>query len=55
MGGVETSIPKTLRGIILWKPESVRDVLPLMHSCDMYDYSGQLAFKLHACYCFVKI
>lgn len=30
------------------KPESVRDVLSLMHSCGMYDYSGQFAFKVHA-------
>nr|CAI5866241.1 unnamed protein product [Callosobruchus analis] len=28
------------------KPESVRDVLSLMHSCGMYDYSGQFAFKV---------
>lgn len=27
-------------------PESVRDVLSLMHSCGMYDYSGQFAFKV---------
>lgn len=29
------------------KPESVRDVLSLMHSCGMYDYSGQFAFKVN--------
>lgn len=29
-------------------PESVRDVLSLMHSCGMYDYSGQFAFKVYA-------
>nr|XP_012219812.1 PREDICTED: glutaminase liver isoform, mitochondrial isoform X5 [Linepithema humile] len=28
------------------KPESVRDVLSLMHSCGMYDYSGQFAFNV---------
>nr|CAD7446769.1 unnamed protein product [Timema bartmani] len=27
-------------------PDSVRDVLSLMHSCGMYDYSGQFAFKV---------
>uniref|UniRef100_A0A1Y1N5E0 glutaminase n=3 Tax=Photinus pyralis TaxID=7054 RepID=A0A1Y1N5E0_PHOPY len=27
-------------------PESVRNVLSLMHSCGMYDYSGQFAFKV---------
>ncbi|XP_003747690.1 glutaminase liver isoform, mitochondrial [Galendromus occidentalis] len=27
-------------------PNSCRDVLSLMHSCGMYDYSGQFAFKV---------
>jgi hypothetical protein len=27
-------------------PESIRAVLSLMHSCGMYDYSGQFAFKV---------
>ncbi|CAL4103633.1 unnamed protein product, partial [Meganyctiphanes norvegica] len=28
------------------QPFAVRDVLSLMHSCGMYDYSGQFAFKV---------
>jgi len=28
------------------KPEGVRDVLSLMYSCGMYNYSGQFAFKV---------
>uniref|UniRef100_A0A2A4JVF2 glutaminase n=1 Tax=Heliothis virescens TaxID=7102 RepID=A0A2A4JVF2_HELVI len=28
------------------QPDSVRNVLSLMHSCGMYDYSGQFAFKV---------
>jgi glutaminase len=27
-------------------PSSVRDVLSLMHSCGMYNYSGQFAFNV---------
>jgi Glutaminase len=35
--------------VFLWKvlkPEAVRDVLSLMYSCGMYNYSGQFAFKV---------
>jgi len=28
------------------KPDAVRDVLSLMHSCGMYNYSGQFAFTV---------
>lgn len=33
------------------RPDSVRDVLSLMHSCGMYDYSGQFAFKVSLSSC----
>ena len=29
-------------------PQVVRDVLSLMHSCGMYNYSGQFAFKVRS-------
>ena len=28
------------------KPDAVRDVLSLLHSCGFYEYSGQFAFKV---------
>ncbi|XP_015783490.1 glutaminase liver isoform, mitochondrial-like [Tetranychus urticae] len=36
--------PTTGQRII--SPQAVRDVLSLMHSCGMYDYSGQFAFNV---------
>ena len=33
-------------------PVAVRNVLSLMHSCGMYDYSGQFAFTVSVCFCF---
>lgn len=35
----------TTKKVVL-KPETVRDVLSLMQSCGMYDYSGKFAFKV---------
>ena len=40
-GGV---CPITLERVI--KPDPVRDVLSLLHSCGFYEYSGQFAFKV---------
>ena len=41
-GGV---CPTSLERVI--KPEAVRDVLSLLHSCGFYEYSGQFAFKVN--------
>lgn len=30
-------------------PEAVRNTLSLMHSCGMYDFSGQFAFHVSNC------
>lgn len=35
-----------LTGEQVLNPEAVRNTLALMHSCGMYDYSGQFAFKV---------
>ncbi len=35
-----------LTGERLLTTEAVRDTLSVMHSCGMYDYSGQFAFKV---------
>jgi glutaminase len=40
--------PTTLDPIV--KPEAVRDVLSLLHSCGFYEYSGQFAFKVSNIY-----
>ncbi|KAG8323476.1 hypothetical protein J6590_006493 [Homalodisca vitripennis] len=34
-----------LTGDRILEPDAIRDVLSLMHSCGMYEYSGQFAFK----------
>ena len=44
-GGV---CPTSLERVI--KPEAVRDVLSLLHSCGFYEYSGQFAFKVCTTY-----
>lgn len=35
-----------ITGDKILNPNAVRDTLSLMHSCGMYDYSGQFAFKV---------
>ena len=40
-GGV---CPISLERVI--KPDAVRDVLSLLHSCGFYEYSGAFAFKV---------
>ena len=35
-----------ITGEVVLCPEAVRNTLCLMHSCGMYDYSGQFAFKV---------
>ena len=35
-----------LTGEVVLSGEAVRNTLSLMHSCGMYDYSGQFAFKV---------
>ncbi|XP_046666727.1 glutaminase liver isoform, mitochondrial-like [Homalodisca vitripennis] len=35
-----------LTGDRILEPDAIRDVLSLMHSCGMYEYSGQFAFKV---------
>lgn len=37
-----------LTGRAVFHDESVRGTLALMHSCGMYDYSGQFAFSVSA-------
>ena len=45
MNAQDTVVAKTHLMQIL-DPRVVRDVLSLMHSCGMYNYSGQFAFKV---------
>ena len=45
MNAQDTVVAKTHFMQIL-DPRVVRDVLSLMHSCGMYNYSGQFAFKV---------
>ena len=37
-----------ITGECLLSPEAVRNTLSLMHSCGMYDFSGQFAFHVSA-------
>ena len=46
MNAQDTVVAKTHFMQIL-DPRVVRDVLSLMHSCGMYNYSGQFAFKVN--------
>ena len=39
-----------LTGEAVLSGEAVRNTLSLMHSCGMYDYSGQFAFKVTQTY-----
>lgn len=36
------------------KPDSVRNVLSLMHSCGMYDYSGEFAFRVSLKFVYIR-
>ena len=38
--------PQILLGDVALNPGAVRDALSLMHSCGMYNYSGQFAFDV---------